>query len=871
MPIPQACSSLTNRCFNKAINIYQYLIFKSPGITLITLLLLIASIVRFIPDFELDASADSLTLENDQDVAYYREARQHFPSSDDFLVIAWHPAAPMFSDTSLTQLADLKKQLLTIPRVTAVRSILDVPLLNNPDITLTEVGNHLTTIEDKGIPLSPEEQRKARKALTENALYKDLLISQDGKTSAIQIILKTDPAYSNAIQKREGFRKIRNERALNETETQALKDLNTQIKQLNQLNISENRAAIDDIRQTMEPFKTNNTLFLGGIPMIVVDMLQYISNDLKIFGAGVVAFLALTLAVIFRRFAWVVTPLFCCVLTCLIMLGYLGWQKFPVTVISSNFISLLLIITMSMIIHLIVRYRELARLTPNAPQKELAEQTIAKMFKPCLYTVLTTIVAFGSLFVSGIRPVIDFGTMMTIGLCTAFAVAFLVFPSLLCLIPKSWLTEKNLSSAQDQTKQTNESQLSVSGAFANFTERTGNFLILFAIALAGLCAWGISQLSVENRFIDYFKSDTEIYQGMSLIDNNLGGTTPLDIIIKTDASKQASVETEASEDEDCFLDDSCFDDVYADSTLFTLERVDQIKQLHEYLDSLPETGKVMSLQTTLELVEGIKGSPLDALELAFVDTMFPDSLRGLLLTPFVNEESGQLRLTLRVKESGSDLKRQAMLDKIRHFMINEMNFNPNDVKFTSMVVLYNNMLQSLFRSQIATIGVVFISILFMFLLLFRSIELALIGIMPNLLAAAVVLGLMGILGIPLDMMTITIAAITVGIAVDDTIHYLYRFKSEFKQDRRYMPTMKRSHRTIGSAMYYTSITITFGFSILALSNFKPTIYFGLLTSLAMLIALIAALTLLPQLIILFKPFGSEDTNELTTPDTHPIK
>lgn len=838
---------------------YQVLVFKSPMITLVILLGIIAALLRFIPDFKLDASTDSLTLENDLDVAYYRESRQSFPSSDDFLVIAWRPQQPMFSNDNLQQLKQLKQQLLNIPNVKQVRSILDVPLLDVPNINLTEVSNHLTTLEDKGLPLSDNELASAQKALTQNALYKDLLINQQGDTCALQIIIGSsssrDQNFEDAIQAREQLRKTQRIRPLSKAEHSQLKALDQDIKSLNQSILIEHRQTIEQVRSVMTIFKQNNTLFLGGIPMIVIDMLQYIDNDLQIFGIGVLIFLALTLAIIFRRLAWVITPLLCCTLTCLIMIGYLGWQKFPVTVISSNFISLLLIMTMSMIIHLIVQYRELALEYPNIPQTTLTQQTVAKMFKPCFYTVLTTIVAFGSLLVSEIKPVIDFGIMMTIGLCIAFAIAFLLFPALLCLLPKSILLPTSNPSSQNHH---------ISAYFARFTEKFGNTILLLALLLTGICVWGISQLSVDNRFIDYFKSDTEIYQGMSLIDLHLGGTTPLDIIIDTqEPPKPLSLPpSDPGSQTDCFLDDDCLEDVVADDQILTLSRLDTLKKLHHFLETLPETGKVMSLQTTIALIEDIKDAPLDALELAFMDSLFPDALRGLLFTPFVNLETGQLRLTVRVRESGSDLQRQVLLDNIQHFMINELNLNPNQIHFTSMVVLYNNMLQSLFRSQIATIGVVFIGILTMFLVLFRSIELALIGLVPNLLAAAFVLGLMGILKMPLDMMTITIAAITIGIAVDDTIHYLYRFKTEFAKRKNYLLSMKHSHNSIGNAMYYTSITIIFGFSILSLSNFKPTIYFGLLTSLAMLIALISALTLLPQLIILFKPFGPEtDTIE----------
>jgi len=196
-----------------------------------------------------------------------------------------------------------------------------------------------------------------------------------------------------------------------------------------------------------------------------------------------------------------------------------------------------------------------------------------------------------------------------------------------------------------------------------------------------------------------------------------------------------------------------------------------------------------------------------------------------------------------------------LLEQIHDHLTNEMGFAEEEVHLTGLLVMYNNMLQSLFKSQILTLGTVFVAILIMFLFLFRSLKFALVALAPNLLAAGAVLGSMGLIGIPLDIMTITIAAITVGIGVDHAIHYVHRFRKEFPVDRDYIATMYRCHGSIGKAMYYTSVIIIFGFSILALSNFNPSIYFGLLTAGAMLASLLGSMLLLPRLIILVKPMG----------------
>jgi len=829
---------------------YWQWVLRSPIISVLVLAALILGIFRFIPDFQLDASADSLVLEGDQALAYYRESKKDFPSSDDFLVIAVTPNAPLFSLETVNQLKALKSDLSQIQGVQSIHSILNVPLLNSPEMTLSTVSDHLETLEG-----GYDDWEAAKKAFLTNPFYRNLLVSdQNEQTTAMQIVLDSNPRHAKALQQRNQLRDQVRQGNADATQKEQLAKLEKEVKVLNQEATDNHKRLVSEVRQVVSQHQGMGELFLGGIPMIVVDMLDYVRSDVKVFGLGVVGFLVLMLGVIFRRPLCVVLPIFCALVTCLVMVGYLGMVRFPVTVISSNFVSLLLIITMSMIIHLVVRYRELASLQPHWSQKFLVLETVRQMARPCLYTSLTTVVAFISLVVSNIRPVIDFGIMMTIGIGFAYATAFLLFPVLLALFPRSWFlvgSQKKEAIAPSDSKDVQEPQC-FSTRFAKITDVLGGGLIGIAILMAILSMVGISRLSVENRFIDYFKSHTEIYQGMKTIDEKLGGTTPLDIIIDIPLDVGENLD-----EEDCFLDDECMDDVYGESTVFTQGRIDQFRKIHQWLEDLPETGKVLSLVSTIDLAKQIKGDSLDALELAFLNAMFPDDLRGLLLDPYVNESTGKVRFTLRIIESDPNLKRQALLDKTQDFLVNDIGLNPSEVHFTSMVVLYNNMLQSLFKSQIATIGVVFGCIMLMFLVLFRSLYLAGIGILPNMLAAGVVMGMMGFLNISLDMMTITIAAISVGIAVDNTIHYLYRFKAEFAKVGHYKTAMYRSHATIGSAMYYTSITIIFGFSILAMSNFYPTIYFGLFTGLAMLIALFASLTLLPELIVMLKPFGPE--------------
>ena len=202
----------------------------------------------------------------------------------------------------------------------------------------------------------------------------------------------------------------------------------------------------------------------------------------------------------------------------------------------------------------------------------------------------------------------------------------------------------------------------------------------------------------------------------------------------------------------------------------------------------------------------------------------------------------------------NNYNRQGLINKINYDLQNKLGLNEKEFKLAGVLILFNNLLQSLFKSQILTLGLVMIGIFSMFVVLFRNIKLSLIGVVPNFIAAFFILGIIGLLGIPLDMMTITIAAITIGIAVDNSIHYIYRFKEEYKNSNDYNKTVELCHSTVGRAILNTSITIVFGFSILVLSKFIPTIYFGIFTGLAMLLAMVSVLTLLPSLILLIKPF-----------------
>jgi predicted RND superfamily exporter protein len=795
-------------------------------------------------DFKLDASAETLILETDIDFKYARLIKSRY-GSHDYLLMTYTPKNELFSDNTLVKLKRLRDELRQLQRVSAVVSILEAPLLESPPMPVKKLATGFQTLNSLTV-----DRDLARIEFKNSALYRNLLVSPDLKTTALQIKFRADEVYQNLLARCDDFREKKAAKTLKAAEIAEFKKVTDELQKHRDKRKKMRHQDIAAIRAIMDNHRQDAELFLGGISMIADDLISFIKKDLKIFGFGVFFLLVVTLSIIFRKIRWILLPLFCCAFSAIAMMGLLGFFGWRVTVVSSNFISLQLIITMAITIHLTVRYRELLIKNPETEQRQLVLETVRVMITPCLYAALTTIAGFGSLLLCDILPVKTFGWMMAAGIFVSLTVTFLLFPAGLMLLRK-------------ETPQAGRPvPFSLTRALAGFTEAHGTLILVISGITIFISVIGISRLVVENSFIDYFKETTEIYRGMKVIDQQLGGTTPLDVIMEfdeTDASGSRVAPTADTESDEEFDEFDEFDETQDDTKYwFTSEKMALIVKIHDYLESLPETGKVLSLGTMVKIAEKLNnGKPLDNFQLALLYSELPDQFRSVVLNPYVSPEYNQVRFTIRVKDSLKTLKRDVFLKQVRHDLINKLGLNESQVHLTGLLVLYNNMLQSLFNSQILTLGTVVLALMGMFLILFKSLKLVLIAIVPNLLAIGVVLGIMGWLNIPLDMMTITIAAISIGIAVDNTIHYIYRFKHEFIIDPNYIQTVHRCHGSIGRALYYTSLTIIIGFSILVMSNFIPSIYFGLLTGLAMVIALIGSLTLLPQLIVVFKPFGPE--------------
>ena len=820
-------------------NLYKSTVIEKPKFILSILIILLLSFSYFSKNFQLDASSDTLLLENDPDLNYLREVNKKYGSKD-FLVLTYthKPDESFKSENTIKNIALLKNSLENLEWVNNVITILDVPLLKNNDDPLAERIKNFKTLSDVDVNLE-----RGFEEIIESPIYKDFVISSDGKTSGILVYIKSDKKLNGLIETKNAYLERKSKGKLTSKEMDAYKtflqeyDLyKKSYNKKNHKNISEIRKIIKDHPAPGKVKKSSSDIYpiihLGGVPMIADDMMTFIKNDIVVFGAGVFLFIVFTLWFVFRSLLWVLVPLLSCFFSVLIMIGFLGLAGWKVTVISSNFIALMLILTMAMNIHISVRYLQFRKENPDVSNSEALLWTSKKMFWPILYTVLTTICAFLSLIFSDIKPIIDFGWMMTVGLLVSMSVTFTLLPSVLNVLGK------------ENTNYRDQKKSKITSFFSKIAQKNTKTIFSSAVLVIIVSIIGISKLEVENSFINYFDKETEIYKGMKLIDEELGGTTPLDVIIKFPKKKK---DNDTDDDWGEEKDDAKY--------WFTRNKIDRITQIHNYLDELDAVGKVISFASMVRVAEDLSGGKkLQGLEMGVLYTKLPDSIRKEIIDPYISIDNNEARIGLRVLDSKENLRRNELIKKINHDLENKLGLNREEFKLAGILILFNNLLQSLFKSQILTLGVVMAGITAMFLILFRNITLSLIGVVPNFMAAFLILGIIGLLEIPLDMMTITIAAITIGIAVDNSIHYIYRFKEEFKKTNDYNLTLQKCHDTVGVAILNTSITIVFGFSILVLSNFIPTIYFGVFTGIAMLLAMISVLTLLPRLILTFKPF-----------------
>lgn len=828
-------------------NIYDKIILKHSRIVIGVLLGLFLVFGYYASKVEIDASAETLLIDDDKDLAFAREVNKNF-NNPNYLIMTFSPKQELLSKDSIDTIKSISSDLKKIPNIQSVMSIVNVPLVQSPIVPISNLVDKIDTLETKKNP----NMKMIKNEFLTSPIYKDALVSKDFKTTALVIDIKNDDKFDELLAQRNLL--LGKQRAGNITteEEEKLSTVISEFKQHRDIARELTQKQIEQIRDIVSKYESKGDIFIGGVSMISNDIIGFVKSDLKIYGLLLIAMLIAVLWFVFGKIRWVVIPMIVSIYSIVATSGILGIFGLEVTVVSSNFIAMQLIITISIIIYLIVRYRELNTSNPKSTQYRLVTNTMLSKLNPSFFSVATIIAGFSSLILSGIEPIINLGYMMSAGALISFIIIFILFPSILLVLGKS--PEK-----QNSTKATKK----VMSWISDYVKNHSRLIFIVSIAIVIFAVSGASKIIVENSFINYFKSDTEIYKGMKVIDESLGGTTPLDVIIQfKDDGEVASATAKPTANEDDFSDfESEFEAGKNDPKYwFSQDKVETITAVHKYLESIPEIGKVQSLASLLELGEILnKGKKLDDITLALLYTKMPKREYKIVMSPFVNIEKNQARISTRIMDSNPNLRRDELIKKINKDLRNIIENRETTYKTSGLMVLYNNMLQSLFESQILTLGTALGIIFFMFALSFGSFKDSLIALTANIVPISTIFGIMGWFHIPIDVMTITIASISIGIGVDQSIHFMHRYKIEFSKDRDYVAAMRRTHTSVAFAMTFTSLAIILGFSVLMLSNLVPTILFGFLTVVAMFAVWASSIFLLPALIISFKLYGRSDT------------
>lgn len=776
---------------------------------------LAAVLLVFVPRFEINASADTLLSEGNRDYLQARLVQQRFPS-EAFVLVAYAPRDHgLFDARSIRDIRSLTDELAELPSVASVRSLVNVPLIPaDASARLRDDFDPDAWLLDR----RDSSPAALRQTLDHHPIYEGLLVNQELTATALQVLFRSDPRLDRLQAEQVRIEAKRLDGELSPDQEQALARLRAQARPLEQAQRRQRVADIAQMRKLADPYRDHADVYLGGAEVLGVDLIRMVHSDLQVFGLAVLGMISLVLLLVFRRLRWVVLPLLCCAVSVGMTMGLFGLLGLKATVISANFIALQLVLTLAVVVHLVVQYREEAQADAQADQAALVARTLRAKLAPCLYAGLTTSVGFASLTLTDIEPVRAFGWMMMLAMGISILTSLVLFPAVLLMMRRG--------SAQADPRWVR----GLVERLGSLATRGGGWVLLAAVLVMTVVVVGTLRLDVENSFIDYFADDTRIHQELRFIDRQFGGSTPLDVVYRIPGGGPAS-----------------------GNRVIRAETVQQLQRMQAVMEDQPAMGTVLSLVNFTELARALNSHrPLTETELTAVYWLLDESMRKNLVRSYFSESAGELRLSARIIDTTADLDRGDLLARL-HAGFAEQGLTRDDYLLTGLFVLYQDLLEQLFTSQALTLVVVFVVLGLAFAVIFRSLRIALIALVPNLLCAFSVLGVMGWLGISLDFMTITIASVAMGIAVDDTIHYVHRFREQDQSGAAVDQAIAHSHRTVGAALVYTTLIIVCGFSLLAFSDFVPSVLFGLLSALAMLVALITDLTLLPAMLRRWAP------------------
>ncbi len=797
--------------------IFRFLVIF-PKISLFIIAIFTIFLAFYSQKLAIDASTESLMLKNDKGLEIWRKNAQIYKTPN-FLVVAFSPkSADILDKNSLSLIQNLQKEFEKLDFVKNVTNITNVPLFENKKFDLYKI--EFPTILSKNVDL-----KKARDEFKNSPLYKENLVSKNLDTTSILINLKPDLKYNKLLTKRNELAKLNNSKELKIAE-ENLKIYRDSIRE-------KEHNQILKIREILNKYNSQNELFLGGLNMISDDMVNFVKNDLATYGVATLVLLLLCLWLFFRQFRFVVLPALICFVSVIFATGIFGFLGFEITVVSSNFIALQLIITMSVVIHLIVGYRERVSLRKSWNQKQIIYATLKDRINPCYYAIFTTVIGFLSLTTCDILPVVMLGIMMSVAISFSLIVAFVIFANVMSLLKKI------------EPRRNFENSFRFTQICANFAINHTNKIYFVTAFLMIFGLFGMNYLKIENSFIGYFKEKTEIYKGMVIIDKKLGGTIPFDVIIKFPQNAKQNLEN-LDEFEAEFLEEENDKKYWLNS-----QKVRIAYKVGDFLRSQKFVGNVTGIDTFLKIGKILNDQKeLDDFALSVLFSNLPQNYKDIVINPYINAENREIHFVVRIQDSDKNLRRnQFLLDLEKN--LNEILKNDDvKVEVSGIMSLYNNVLQSLISSQISSFSLVILALFLTFIYIFKSLKYAIIAIMTNIAPLIVVFGIMGFLDIPLDIMSITIASISIGIGVDNIIHYIYRYKIELRTKDK-ISAIQASHASIGYAMYFTSFAIFMGFGVMILSNFWPTIYFGIFTNLVIFLMLMATLILLACFILTF--------------------
>jgi uncharacterized protein len=747
------------------------LIIAQPLLILCLFLVLAAGLGWQAQNFEIDASPDTLLTRDNELYQQTQQVNERY-APQEFLLLTYEPLnQQLYSDQTFDDILSIADEIMELPRVESVRHILNVPVFSGVE-GVTELDADLS-----GLSIDPDnyDAETLRESFDNHPIYTNLLVNEDQTATAMQILFRdVEAEYSQ--------------------------------QELEQMRVDE----VDRIREMTAPYAERASIHLGGVHVIAYQLINIISSDLIVFGLAIAAMICVLLLILFRGLRWVAIPVICCACSVLPTMGLFALLGIKATVISANFIALQLILTLAIVIHLIVQYREEAN-DDSGDHKNRIRRTLQHKIGPCLFAGVTTSVGFASLIFSDIQPVISFGWMMIIAMGFSILASLVLFPVLVLLLPRGEI---------------HDDYRALTGLVGGMRKLALGQPVLVSIAAALILAVGIAGatlLSVENSFINYFRTSTLIHQELAYIDQDFGGTTPLDITYQIQ---------EEPDNPDLIMS--------AEASL-TLQRI------HQVMENFEATGRILSPVNLTDLAREVNNDqPITEYELTAIYWLMEEEFREDLVGSFFNEELQEVRFNIWIQDLTPGLNRAEFLEQVRTDLA-DIGVAEDSYQLTNLFMLYQQIMQKLFDSQIKTLGLVYIAITLMFMLIFRSVKIALVAIVPNIISTAAIFGVMGWAGLPLDLMTITIAAIVMGIAVDDTIHYIHRYLEE-RESNVAEVAIDNTHRSVGMAVLYTSVLIAAGFSMLAFSDFVPSVIFGLLTALAMIMALLADLCLLPVLL-----------------------